>query len=345
VISTEMKKNTKIIQLFSAFILLFTSNGCGINSHFIDQSDQQVSFSQPTVNPTFATTVTHTSTNISTSTYVHLHTPTINSTSTIPIIPTLPAHEAHLRLLDLLSTNGNCHLPCFWGITPGKNSLLDGLYILSPLESIASLDSCYISRCQRMDAYYYEGILKISASILLFTYQEITNISSIQFIAESYIDLPDPANPGHTYLDFVFDSTAFQSRLAFYMLPQILSEYGAPSSVSLWTLPGPNAGLFYAILMYPDLGFAIHYTTRARISGSNVLGCISNSHIDLYLFPSGNAESFYELLPKNYKGVESNLYKPLEEVTSLSMDQFYHIFRQPTDRCIVTPSTNWTLER
>jgi hypothetical protein len=157
--------------------------------------------------------------------------------------------------------------------------------------------------------------------------------------------VPDPDNPDQTFSAFVFDSTIFGSKLAFYMLPHILSEYGRPSSVLLSTDLGPNEfgdmGLFYLILMYPDQGFIVHYTTGARMSGSDVLGCMANAHITVDAYPSGHGDTFYGLLPEGYSDVALVSYKPLEEVTSMSLDQFYQTFNKPTDQCIVTASANW----
>jgi hypothetical protein len=169
-------------------------------------------------------------------------------------------------------------------------------------------------------------------------------ISHIHFDAGAFKEVPDPTNSNRSYQAFIFDSTSFGKKLAFYMLPNLLSEYGRPSSVLLRTNPGPNErggmGLFTLILMYPDQGFLVQYTTIMRMSGANVLGCPANAHVTVDLYPSGHADTFIELIAPVWNDIIS-VYKPLEEVTSMSVEQFYQTFRQPTDKCLVTPSTHW----
>jgi hypothetical protein len=130
------------------------------------------------------------------------------------------------------------------------------------------------------------------------------------------------------------------------MLPQILSEYGRPSSAFLSTLaepPPPDWGFayFYILLLYPDQGILVNYKTEIRVEKDNVLGCPSNSHIELELLPPGQGDSFLELISPSWQETIRNNYKPLEEVTSMSLDEFYQTFRQPTDQCLVTPANLW----
>ncbi len=76
-------------------------------------------------------------------------------------VPTLPVEDARQRLLDLLANNGNCQLPCLWGITPGESSYQDARSILLPLRGVAetvyfdpaspdSISPFYIEDSQRL---------------------------------------------------------------------------------------------------------------------------------------------------------------------------------------------------
>jgi hypothetical protein len=312
--------------------------GCAMVNNGATQPVQNGSPTLSAENVTPAAIATHTPNPMPTLPSLFSPTPSISPTSTQLIIPTLPMEEARLKLLDLLSKNGDCHLPCIWGITPGNSTYEDAQRVLIPLSSTSSW-AVFNPGIGGIDLNFLTGDIKISPSISFITYPDNDIVSSIGFRAGAFKEVSDPNNPG-----FVFNSTLFGKTLAFYMVPHILSEYGEPSSVLLRTNPGPNErgemGLFNFILMYPDQGFLIQYTTIMRMSGANVLGCPVNAHVTLNLYPSGHADAFYELIGPGWNDVLVP-YKQLEEVTSMSLDQFYQTFQKPTDQCIVTASTNW----
>lgn len=144
----------------------------------------------------------------------------------------------------------------------------------------------------------------------------------------------------------IFDSTDFGERVDFYSLHQVLTNHGPPSSVLLSTLsefPTRRGmpGLFSLILVYPEQGIIVKYTTEMRIVGKNVEGCMQNAHIEMDLFPAGNADAFHQALTPTDWPFHIAYHKPIEEVTSLSIDDFYEKFRQQTDECLVTPASLW----
>jgi hypothetical protein len=252
----------------------------------------------------------------------------------MPPIPTVPVEEARTKLLDLLANNGNCRLPCVWGIAPGKSSFLEARTILLPLYGISS--QIYV---HSISPSYDEGELSIYTSLhfLTGTYDDI--VSSISFQVEAHKKTPD----GY---ENIFDSTFFGERVGFYELPSVLSQHGIPDSVFIGTLAGffrdGGSWGFHILLMYPDQGMLINYTTQMQIIGKNILGCQSNAHVEFELYPSGEGDLFFTLLePTNWpQNIKSN-YKPLEEVTSMTLDGFYQTFRQPTNICIETPGNLW----
>jgi hypothetical protein len=320
-------------------MILTTSGGCGMLTESTETPVSPIQQESPTLsanNATPATTATPTHTRIPTSPPARTRIPT----STMPFIPTLPAEEARIRLIDLLADNGGCRLPCLWGIALNESNLQETQNILVPLSSISDLSE-FRQKLGAIHPGYSEKDLLINTTVDVSTFPDNDLVNRILFIAEAFTEVPDPIVPDSFYPAYVYDSNYFGSKLAYYSLPHILSEYGRPSTVLLKTYPGPNwLGQFKLILLYPDQGFLIQYTTKGRMSGSNVLGCPANAHVTLDLYPSGHAETFYELIGPGWNDVLP-LFKPLEEVTSLSLDQFYQTFRQPTDKCLVTASTNW----
>ena len=146
----------------------------------------------------------------------------------------------------------------------------------------------------------------------------------------------------------VFDSTVFSKRLSFYMLPHILSDYGRPSTVLLSTLAKPpslqrggDTGEFKIILLYPDQGFAVQYTTNMHMQGQYVLGCPANSHVEFQLYSPDNGNSLVDLLPPSWQDAIKNQYKPIEEVASMTTEEFYQTFHEPSDNCIQTLASLW----
>ncbi len=132
------------------------------------------------------------------------------------------------------------------------------------------------------------------------------------------------------------------------MLHQVLDAHGHPGSVLLTTwgkIPSPRyeQGNFKLILLYPEQGIVVQYTTEMRVDGNNIVGCLDNAHIEMDLLPPGDADTFFEqLTPTDWQN-RIAYYKPLEEVTSMSIDDFYETFRQPTGECLITPADLWPI--
>jgi hypothetical protein len=104
---------------------------------------------------------------------------------------------------------------------------------------------------------------------------------------------------------------------------------------------------FYMLLLYPEKGILVYYRTQWRQVGYKILGCLANAQIELELYPSGHPESFSEFLSQTQWAhmwpvpVDSPTWKPIEKATSLTLEQFYETFRQPTNKCIETPARIW----
>jgi len=267
------------------------------------------------------------------------HTAKPSPSTTSMVIPALPIEDARLRLLDLLSNNGGCRLPCLWGITPGESTVQDSWAILAPLSSISDL-SVFEPHLGTIDPIYDVGDgLELLFNVNLLGSHDV--VIRIPFSGRAVHELENDRG-----ITSVFDSTFFGEKLNLYMLPQILSEYGRPSSVLLFTLAEVPSwrfgqGYFRIALLYPEQGIFVHYTTEMSVEGENVVGCPSNAHVDLELTPSGSSDKFFELLaPTNWPQILDD-YKSVDEVTSMTIEDFYQTFRQPTEECLKTPADLW----
>jgi hypothetical protein len=298
------------------------------------------SCAQPTSN---AGTATPTPTIISdTKTPAPTLTLTPNSTYTPIVLPTLSVEDAHVRLLELLSNNGDCRLPCLWGITPGKSTYQEANSIIAPLGSLSKF--IYLSSSPgEVSPLYTEGDMVLRTDVA-YLYPDNGIINRIGFSARQ--EKEDRTADGRLLRwGGIFDSTTFSKRVEYYSLAHVLSEQGMPDSVMIATsdpssLP-VGAGEFNIALFYPNQGIWVKYTTSIHSTGNIVRGCPANAHIEMNLYPSGNPDSYSSLLKETNWWVQKDWYQPIEKVTSMTLKQFYETFRQTTDKCIETPASLW----
>lgn len=280
--------------------------------------------------PNISTTLTVPNTHV-----ILTDTPTLLETPYV--IPTLPTDKAQTVILNLLANNGNCLLPCLLGITPGESSFEEARKILLPFEGIAT--SSYLNQSDT------GGI-----NIRYVNIEAELNVS-IGFVADSrsqYIDRvvlrANAQRKTKNGFEDIFNSNLYSKSMNYYLLSTVLSKYGRPTDVLLFTSadipPQQPWWPFEIIVSYPIQGILVHYKTPLIIDGTNSVGCPGNSQIQLELRPFGSIDSTEEFL-KSYKLPYPDLYKPIEEVTSLSIDEFWEIFSLPTDKCIESPSKYW----
>lgn len=275
-------------------------------------------------------------------------TPTFSSNGVIPthtpipsptlnIVPTLSMDKARAGMLDLLANNGNCHLPCLWGITPGKSSFLEARAILMPFTVLSTLTYLSPSESGGVNLKYTEMELEIGVSIGFFIDPSNMRVTRIVLTASAQEKTENGSSD-------IFDSMFYNEHMSYYMLSNILSEYGRPADVLLLTSadipPQQFWWPFEIIASYPEQGILVHYKTPLKIDGSNSVGCPENSQIRLELRPAGSINSTQEFL-ESYNYPYFDLFRPIEEVTSLSETDFFEMFSQSTDRCIVTPTKYW----
>lgn len=266
-------------------------------------------------------------------------------------VPTLPAEGARKRLLELLANNGGCRLPCLWGITPGKSNNQEARAILIPLSSIAKFPPYFEPSkvngilVGAISPLYVEGEQHLDSRLgYLYDDNGIVSSISLRVLEEGLYKKDEYGNQIKTP---IYDSPTFGKRVEYYSLSHVLSEQGIPDSVMIY-IPRVEGyplvvgtGIMEAVLLYPEQGIWIKYTMSMDNNGTIIKGCPANAHIEMELYPSGNPESFFSLLEKTDWGRTKGGYKPLKESTSMSVEQFYETFQNPTDKCIETPTNLW----
>ena len=118
----------QVYMLLGVSMILFILSSCGINE--VSTMQTPVISSSPLVtqtNPLGNNQVDSTRT----------PSPTTLSTETVLLLPPLPPDYARLRLINLLSNNGGCRIPCFWGISQNEFSINQAWNILNQLTNIS----------------------------------------------------------------------------------------------------------------------------------------------------------------------------------------------------------------
>lgn len=340
--------------LLSLLFLIVIFTGCVQSPEKLaTPSPVTTNFPVPSNPPTETMQPTLTLSPASTNTIKPLSIPTVVPTLptfTPTFISTLSVEDARQRLLDLLANNGGCQLPCLWGITPGKSSYLEAHSIMISLSGIAetvhpdSISPLYVD--VEDNSHPNKRVVDRLNTKLGDDYGTDGIISSISFGALQE-EVTFDANGNWTEKRPIFDSTTFGKRVAYYSLAHVLTEQGVPASVMIQfngasLYPDYALGLDIA-LIYPDQGIWVNYKMPMQNRANAKVGCPNGSaQVDMELFPSGNRNSFYAQLDQTNWGVTKGAYKPLEEVTGMSVEKFYETFRNPTsDQCIQAPANLW----
>lgn len=333
-------KTHKISQWFSLLLVMAGIAACA-------QSIENATTPSPGATVSFATTVAP-STETMLPTLARTTTDTPTPSSTLTAIPTLPTEDARKKWFELLATNGGCRLPCLWGITPGKSSYQEARNILSPLSSVAETysDPFTLNGVSMGSAtpLYVEGNLHLNNRVA-YWYDDNGLVNYIAFrVLEEKV--PIDVNGDWISKTPIYGLPAFIQRTEYYSLSHLLSEQGVPDSVLIYTSGQSNRGGSIEIdiaVFYPNHGIWAQYDTYVNeFDIENVINiCPLYTHIEMKLYPPGNPEKFYKLLEQTDWQYEKGGFKTIEEAASMSIQEFYQTFRNPTDQCFQTPVKIW----
>jgi hypothetical protein len=273
-------------------------------------------------------------------------TPFAGSTPIPTAIVTLPTKDGYLLLLQLLSTNGECRLPCWWDITPGKSGSLDVQSKWTPLLGTAEYADLSGTETGHIGFRYRPDNLEILIGITYFVSSDTSLIESI-WVNTKTLRKIEGGN------EIVYDAESYKDALRIWMLPDVFSRYGPPAQVIISTEiinAEPNSpDLLRIWLLYPEHGAIVRYTTPADVIGGTIHACPLNSFVDIWLSPA-NDKQIYEKNMSDLTGVQwkdaetsSPFFKPVEEATGETLNEFYQTFKKPTEVCLETPLSIWPL--
>lgn len=233
-------------------------------------------------------------------------------------VPTRTADEERAYVREMLTTNGGCELPCWWGITPGETTWRTvqdqfGLYYgqgqARPDGTVHHEGPTYGLSPGRFFDYYVKCTFVEKHGI----------VQSIQVVGSLRGDTSE-----HLAQDW--------SR---YSLDQILARYGVPSQVAV--SPATMEKDYYRLyVFYDDLGIGIRYLGPVFRAGESARICFSFEHITLWLqSPDSSTPLHQSVAPDEWSMVTS-----IEQAAGMSVEGFREAFRQPGS-CLEVPLASW----
>ncbi len=224
-------------------------------------------------------------------------------------LPTRFPAEVREELRELLRTNGNCTLPCFWGIRPDQTQY-EELY--SVIDKLGGL---------RFDALQENGRLRVASN---FRFEERSGIF-VEFAADLQ---DDTVKDLKVLLLNLFDPGVSQEDWSAYNMDEILRTYGIPDSVELYFSGPYNALSFNVQLKYESIDTSIVYYARTTEiaqyeTPSSVILCPEEIGIDMVELHMGKYP--FNTIPS---GV------PLLKATGLTEQDFHKLFTENPSACL-----------
>lgn len=219
--------------------------GCALQSKPIETTKPTMEYSVSET-PHFVVTATET-------------TPPSASMATSTNVATLPPNEALEKLLDLYENNGECELPCWWGVTPGVTTWEEVYERLAPLGYVAP-------------PIVHENITRYE-----FEFAVPTELSSLGYFWPELAvknDVVTAISINSSYIEHNFD----------YSLTGLLKSFGVPEEI--WIKPTVESMTnvpFYEIrLFYPAKGILISANGDAEIRDNNFIICPNEFKLENY---------------------------------------------------------------
>jgi len=268
-------------------------------------------------------------------------TPVVVETSPISP-PTWPVDEAMAMVINLMRTNGDCKLPCWWGITPGETNSQE---VVTFFERFRSLNNFVFDVNKDKGGFIYLEIPSSDLFVRLrMEYDTNTNDDTVERFFSIVIDIARKIDNGY---ESVYGDDLYQELMGQYMLPQILSTYGYPSQILLFG--NRRAKVLNLMLAYPEDGFFINYESTLKNNGELFLSCPSKTPLQMTLWPPERTYTMGDIASVLFGKVNGPQwlaqYIPLQNATSLTPEEFYTIFRDHLNNvCLETPVDIWPEE-
>lgn len=299
---SEVVKAMKNKMLAYFFVLMFGAIGC-ISS---------TTLSTPLSNtPTSDSKVNATSTKIPTTE----GTPIIAALTSPPPVTNSVSKDKSEITLELLRTNNDCELPCWWGITPNQTQWKEAEFFLRSFSKITSRQS------PDWFVYYARSpIEKIYSDV-----SEVRSTFAVQNGVVKEIEIT-------SFNESTYHLSNFLQRVG---IPELvlISTYSSDYGTENGTVPMTVA------LYYPNLGIMATYGSWANLDGTFINGCLDKSPTLFLWSPQEYKREIEYILRWDFDHVP---YLPIEDATNLDNRAFYENFsNNDISPCLATPITLW----
>jgi hypothetical protein len=270
--------------------------------------------------------------------------------STPTLILALSDSEAYRQSSDFLSDRTNCHLPCWMGITPGQSTWQNVSEQMTLFSNISTDSSFGVPSGNWLTAAFIinytnkDKVIAIRSAYL--RYKNENEISLIGIDTHAYKLKEDPNRD-------LYGDSAYNELLKSYTISGILSRFGRPEQIYISaslrgdTLVSPGFGDYFLIhIWYPDRGVFMEYQMSVEGVGNNYRFCPSDAWISSILTPTDLGTGYQDVL-MSLGDTYKNFFPPTgraktpEVAFGMTIDEFYQLFRSPTDRCLDTPKSIW----
>lgn len=267
----------------------------------------------------------------STKTFTPASTPSATSTLRPTVSPTLtqPPSETPLTALqvteaqqvaeELLKSNANCLLPCWWGIVPGRTSWSVAQSFLYQFDQ-----EIYSRTAGRNEPFVAEVLIPVRKEI--FSLGRLNHFYRVDDDKVQLIDL-------------------FPGKLPTYSLSEIFSSYGKPEEIWVRTAPDSPSGYvdFEVVLFYPTLGIIASYNQEAQKDASRIQVCLPPEFATrLVLWAPSNEYDFESAIRGTFFANAVDDYRLLQEITQVTQDGFFEELSKPDAiLCLDTPIDSW----
>jgi len=272
----------------------------------ISATDNNLSSQSKTSSPTASSTKTPTTTIAITPTHTQIFTPA--------------GQDAKSKVEYLLETNGNCSLPCWWGITPGQTTWNEAEAYLTPFA--IRIPSPVPG--QQDDLTYYPlqfpNPISNTQADYLFAEIAVNQSSKIEYISSS------------------LDAS----------LASILKNIGVPSQIWLEIItnfgPGPQS---FTLALFYDKGIMIVYYGTTNNGDMNFINIcpseMSEAQPQLWVWNIDTLYTFEDIGKFSLIApLSPNRFRLLTEVSDMQPQTFYNYYVNPsTIQCIRTPWSDW----
>ena len=300
--------------------LLFTIFLTGCKTPIINTPSQSETNTPKRISTSIATAAILPTIN-QTSTQVPSQTPTATSIPTWTPLPTLEPTAALLYVENLLQNNGGCRLPCWWGITPGKTTWMEGRQFL---ESFALLLG--ISGNPNNNGY---------ASFKIPYPEDMGSISHGYGIKDGDInEIIDLYNGNLT---------------TNYNLVEMLNTYGQPDNIliSAYYEPRYSEYMVEVAIFYIQQGILVIYNdNEVRTIGDKIQVCPQKATYPYLNLWSPALHMTLEEASNRYLDTKNwPAYQSLQDATGMEIESFYNTFMEKNNAsCLELSTSDWPKE-